>query len=400
MASLAVEKLSRLHDRAMASFIVDDVHGQDGDSAAAFRTFKNWCGENGLRGECSLILGLKRDKAGMAYQLHPDYVRDVREAGEQKLFDSYMEIMTHLFLFDFTTGMMRSEGPHEGVWLLNEAVPPEEYVGYFTAITEWAAQLGLKVNGLTIPGCGCPACVEFKKNRRIGPLTSAHLNPGVAQALLSLAEAGRLATPVAGTFIGSERSGMAGVKVLAEWGPHAVYDIPPAVAHDHLARWDNDKQYIDVDAYITSDGSSGRLANLIALNSQTLIYYGHWQGLRPDTGLGFQPFQQVFQRLTRNYADRIEWMRPTAIAAYVHTWRHLQILPSAGVTGRSAERNGFDLQLPFAVTEPISLRVRGSSRVQIRTPSGVLIRPWKAFDGEACAIFDLVPVPGRYEFVP
>lgn len=396
MAHLGIEKLPRLHDRAMASFIVDDVHGQDADSALAFRKFRDWCGDNGLRGECSLILGLKRDGAGAPLPLHEDYMKDAREADEKQLFDAYMEIMTHSYLFDFARGAMRTDGTHEGIWLLNETVSPEEYLAYFTGIVDRAAQHGLKVNGLTIPGCGCPACVAHKQARRMKPLSSAHLNPGVAQALLALAEAGRLATPVAGTFIGSMWSGMAGVTCLAERGAHAIYDIPPGVPGDHFARWENDSQYIDIDKYITSDGAGGRLPELLRLDSPTLIYYGHWQGLRPDNGLGFPAFQTVFQRLTRFHGDGIEWLRPTAIASYIHTWRHLEVQSSAGGPG---ERNGFTLRLPFAATQPISLRVRGSSRVNIRTPDGKVIHPWKAFDGEACAIFDLVPVTGRYEYL-
>lgn len=404
MTRLTVEKLPRFHDRAMTAFIVDDVHGQDPESAAAFRAFRDACADRGLRGECSLILGLKRDAGGAPLPLMPDYIRDAREADDKKIFDAYMEIMTHGFLFDFGNGCIAADGPHEGVWLLDETVVPEAYQEYFRNIVGMARQFDLKVNGLTIPGCGCAACVAHKKSRRIAPLTAAHLNPGVAQALLGLAAKNQLATPVAGTFMGTVKSGPADAMVLAENGPYAVYDLPPGVAGDHLGRWDNDRKYVDVDQYLNADGDGGRLAELIAQDTRTLIYYGHWQGLRPDQGVGFQPFLEVARRLSVFYAERIEWMRPSAIAAYTHACRHTQLRPAKALLGAfsdiSPEAEPFELRIPFAATHPVSFRVRGSAQVKLRGPDKKMIAPWKTFPAENCAIFDLSPVSGRYEILP
>ncbi|MGH7143871.1 MAG: hypothetical protein ACREJ2_06990 [Planctomycetota bacterium] len=400
----AVEKLPRFHDRAMAAFIVDDVHGQDAASAAAFRAFRDWCGENGLRGETSLILGYRRDAEGSPLPLHPDYVRDLRQADQKKLFDAYMEVMTHGNRFDFGNGRIGLTGPHEGIWLLDESVAIEEYAAYFKNIAGMAAQYDLKVNGLTIPGCGCAACVAFKKGRRIAPLHAGCLNSGVALALLQMAQKGALATPLAGTFMGTVKAGPADVAVLAENGAHAVYDLPPGVSGDSFGRWDNDSKYVDPDVYVTADGTGGRLAELIAQGTRTLIYYGHWQGLRPDQGVGFAAFREVARRLATFYADRIEWMRPTAIAAYVHAWRHTELRPGPNLLGAFADTSPdgqlFELRIPFAAAHPISLRVRGSAQVKIRTPAKKFLTPWKVFPAEQCAIFDLTPETGRYEVLP
>ena len=44
------------------------------------------------------------------------------------------------------------------------------------------------------------------------------------------------------------------------------------------------------------------------------LFHMHWQGLNPQTGLGWEPFQQMIDRLTSRYGDRIVWQKPSEIA--------------------------------------------------------------------------------------
>ena len=176
--------------------------------------------------------------------------------------------------------------------------------------------------------------------------------------------------------------------MLVEDGPFAVYDVPPGVSHDKFGRWDNDPAYIDGDYYLTADGQGGRFAQLLALQSPTMVCYGHWQSLRPDHGLGWATLQEVARRVTAHHADRLVWLRPTEIAAYRHTERHTELWPAD---------QGFELKIPFAPPHALTFRLRGARVATLTTPSGVRLEPWRQEPGDA-TLFDLWPEPGQYRW--
>jgi len=387
---LAVEKLTRHRDRAMASFIIDDVFGTTPGDADAYKRFSEWVEHAGLRGEASALLGYKRSENGRALPTDPGFAAEVARASHGHL-DAFMEVMSHQHLYDFAADRMTTSGPHEGVWMLDVTREVDEYLSYFENIARRAQSLGFRHAGLTIPGCGCAACVDFKKRNHV-QVNAGRMNPNVYQALLKLLKAGQLEGLVCGLFIGAVGEGPADVAMQIEDGAHAVYDIPPGVRGDHFGRWDNDPQYIKLDHYLSADGRSGRLPELLAQGSRTLIYYGHWQSLRPDSGVGFAGFQEIAARLKKYFASEIVWMRPTEIAAFRHTERHTQVRSIN--SGRA-----FSLAIPFAPLHALTFRVRGSAKLKLRSPSGVELAPREAFPGEACALFEFLPENGRYEIL-
>ena len=384
---LSIEKLSRFRNRVMASFIVDDLTAVNPEDAAAFIQFSQWVQQAGLKGEMSLIIGLRRSAEGRALPLHPDYVAERARAASY--LDAYMEIMTHNLLYDFSADRIRADGPHEGIWMHDRARPMEEYLDYFRHIAARARDLGLRPAGLTLPGCGCPACVDFYNRQRLAE-HAYNLNPAALEALLAVTAEGLLAGPVCGLFVGRNPLGPADVHVLAEEGGHAVYDVPPGVPSDLFGRWDRNPAHVNPDAYVSPDGQGGRLAQLLAQHTRTVVVYGHWQSLRPDTGIGNAAFREVAARLARFHGDEIVWMRPTEIAAYRHTERHTELRLAAD--GRS-----FTLAIPFAPLHPLTFRVLGAKRVKIRTPAGQLLRPDEPT--VAGALFSFLPEPGRYEIL-
>lgn len=386
--SFGVDKLSRYRNRAMASFIVDDVYGVSAEDADVYKRFSAWAESAGVRGECSAILGLKRDESGRALPPHPAWAAEVARASSKHL-DAFMEVMTHQFLYDFAADRMRTDGPHEGVWMLDATRESAEYRAYFEGIAARAHGAGLRHSGLTIPGCGCGPCVDFKKRNHIR-VDAGRFNPEVFRALLQLLKEKTFASSVLGLFVGTIDAGPADVQLMLEDGPHAIYDVPPGVRGDHFGRWDNLPEFLDLDQYISADGARGRLPELLAQNTRTLVYYGHWQSLRPDRGIGFTGFQEVAARLAKHYGNALVWMRPTEIAAYRHTERHTQL--RAEPDGRA-----FTLALPFAPLHPLSLRVRGGANVRLRAPSGKELAPSEKLPGEASALFELLPETGRYE---
>jgi hypothetical protein len=409
--SFIVEKLLRYRDRAMAAFIMDDLSGALPEDAAAFKRFSQWVCEAGLTGECSVILGLRRTEAGKALPLAPGFAQDLLAAKDH--LDPYMEVMTHSGLYDFAADRIREGSPHEGIWLLDRSRPLEEYVEYFRHIAARAHAEGIRHAGLTLPGCGCQPCADFYTMHRIR-WNAIELSPMVNQALLQVMSEGLLAGSACGVFVGSDVAGPADTHLLDERGAFGVYDLPPGVEGDHFGRWDNDPAYRDPDFYITPDGQGGRLPQLLAQGTRTLIYYGHWQSLRPDRGIGFQAFGEVAARLNRHHAGRIVWMRPSQIAAYRHTERHTEVRPAgdgaagAGPSEATSRPKGaatgpqsFELRIPFAPLHPVSFRVSGGPSmgpgVRIRTPDGKVLSPVDRTD--AGAIFDLLPANGRYDIL-
>lgn len=386
--SLGIEKLPRYRNRAMASFIVDDVYGVMAQDADAYKRFSEWAESAGVRGELSAILGIMRDESGRALPPHPAWTAEVARASTKHL-DAFMEVMTHRFLYDFAADRMRTDGPHEGVWMLDAARESAEYLAYFQGIAKRAHAAGIRHSGLTIPGCGCAPCVDFKKRNHMR-VEAGRFNPEVYRALLQMLKESVFASPVFGLFVGTTDAGPADVQLMLEDGPHAIYDVPPGVRGDHFGRWDNLPEFLDLDQYISAGGARGRLPELLAQQTRTLVYYGHWQSLRPDSGIGFSGFQEVAARLAKHYGNEIVWMRPTEIATYRHTERHTQLRTEPG--GRA-----FSLSIPFAPLHELSLRVQGSASVRLRAPSGKELAPSEKLPGEACAIFNLLPENGRYE---
>jgi hypothetical protein len=385
--NVAIEKVARFCNRAMASFVVDDFTAVTPQEAGAFADFSRWVRESGLKGECSVILGMRRTAEGRALPLDAGFVAEWQRARTH--IDSYMEVMTHNYLYDFAADRMKNGGPHEGVWLLDRTRPMEEYRQYFRQIAGRAAAAGVRHAGLTLPGCGCQACVEFYRGNHLSG-EACEFNPAVYQALLSVAEEGLLAGPMCGLFVGRNALGPADANVMAERDGAAVYDLPPGVSGDFMGRWDRNPNYINVDAYISADGQGGRLPQLLAQETRTLIIYGHWQSLQPG-GIGFPVLQEVAARLARHHGRQIIWMRPTEIMAYRHTERHTELRPSAD--GRS-----FTLAMPFAPLHVLTLRVLGEQDVKLRAPSGAMLSAHERT--AAGAMFNVMPENGRYEILP
>lgn len=391
---LDIECCVRYRARVMASFIVDDVYAATDAEAAAYLRFSEWVESAGLRGQASAMLGFARDASGRAVPTHPAFAKELARASSAHL-EAHMEIFTHGRLYDFAADCMRTDGPHEGIWLRDRDRAEAEYRAYFEGIAVRAHALGIRHAGLTLPGCGCAECIAFKKERGVSSRAE-DLNPGVARALLGLAKEGRLLSPAVTLFIG-KAEGPADAFCQREDGRFAVYDVPPCVNGDRFGRWENDPQFIDLDAYLSPDGRRGELVDALARGSHTLVWYGHWQSIRPDTGVGFAPFGELAERVRKHFGEKIVWMRPSQIAAYRHTQRHLSLTKVGAGEGN---RLAFELALPFEPLHEVTLRVTGSAKAKLRAPQGEVLSPSETRPGEAKSYFTLWPKNGRYEVLP
>ncbi|NPV08277.1 MAG: hypothetical protein HPY83_10010 [Anaerolineae bacterium] len=288
------------------SFFLDDVAPyaaglKDGSGrplpvdGEALRNFLDYVRETKIAGAVSVIPGmfglLSRStdphERGFAAVL-PELVRYP--------VDPHMEIMTHDRLFDFGLGTVREDGPTEMEWLDDHSISVDEYRDYFRGTIAARRDLGVTYAGMTTPG------------------THPNMNPNVWQALLDVVEEGGFGREAVAVFAVVEPElPQSAARLMASRGRYRVFDLPSAT-QDFLARWVNSPELIEVDYYLTPEGE-GRLADLIRSGSPTAVMHMHWQGVNPQHGVGWRPFQQVIERLNSVYSDRIRWRRPSEIVA-------------------------------------------------------------------------------------
>jgi hypothetical protein len=296
-------------EKTVLSFYVDDTNPYDAPPEA-FKIFLDFVSGEGAAGEASLILGYNWKEHG--HIRHPltdfqaAYLSQVQRAYVCGI-DTHCELYTHDGLFDFQTDCMPAGALHEGVWLFEPAVSLEEYEAYFSHILRQGEALGLRYTGLTWPGCDCPAC-----SRRYQQLREAGVNdpnPNFWQALLSLAKAGRFRGRSVPCFFGEDLP-EAQAHLMAADGMYGVYTLSPN-AGDHFGVWLNDPQFVHADYYITADGQSGRIVELVRSRAPYALFFTHWQGLNPVNGVGWTAFTQVIQRIQKHLRDQVVWMRPS-----------------------------------------------------------------------------------------
>jgi hypothetical protein len=89
-------------------------------------------------------------------------------------------------------------------------------------------------------------------------------------------------------------------------------------AEDNFGIWENSKDHVDPDYYITEDGKSGIIIRHLENDSPYCIWYMHWQGVNPDNGNGWEAFKTVAGRIRKHISDKVEWMRPADIVTAYH----------------------------------------------------------------------------------
>jgi len=295
------------------SFYCDDT-GPHVAGAKAFEDFLDYCDSQGLAGESSAILGMR----GHSISRNPNgeekaYLEQVARASRCGI-DTHMELMTHQGLFDFDADRPQEAAIHEGLWLHEPGITVEEYQRYFASIIAEGRRAGVRFTGLTWPGCGCDACTRRYAELR----ASGHNdpNPAVWEALLNLAKKGEFGGRAVPCFFNSSESDY-GIHRKASDGEYAVYDLMPN-AGDHFGIWENNPKRVDPDYYITEDGKSGIIVRHIQSGAPYCIWYAHWQGLNPATGVGWPAFMTVVERIRRHLPDRVVWMRPSEVSDRYH----------------------------------------------------------------------------------
>lgn len=295
--------------KTVLSFYVDDTNPYVAPPAA-FAQFLDFVAGEGAAGESSVILGYDWEGHGELSApreaVEEAYAEQARRAFACGI-DSHCELYTHYWRYNFAEQRREVGGIHEGLWLYEPAVSAAEYEAYFAHILDHGERIGLRFSGLTWPGCGCAVC-----RGRYAELHAAGIsqpNPGVWQALLNLARAGRFRGPNVVTFFDTEVE-LARATRTAGDGAHGVYTLPPN-ADDRFGDWRNDPNHVDADYYISADGQTGKIVEIARAGEPYCVFYTHWQGLNPANGCGWDAFTQVVRRVNQHLREQVAWMRPS-----------------------------------------------------------------------------------------
>jgi hypothetical protein len=297
-------------DKTILSFYCDDTNPYCAPPEA-FKIFLDFAASEGIAGEASVIFGYEWVEHGLVSRpttaAQSAYLEQVRRAFSCGI-DSHFELMTHWGLFDFTRQQIPPDAIHEGLWLCEPAISIDAYESYFHAILSEGERIGVRFTGVTQPGCSCEAC-----KHRYQQINSSETrpNPGVWQALLNLAKKGEFCGVTVPCFFGGAYEG-ATTTLMASDGVYGVYDLPPNT-EDRFGLWLNNRDWVDPDYYITSDGQGGRFVDLVHAHAPYCLFYAHWQGLNPVNGVGWEAFTQVVHRVQKYLHHEIVWMRPSKL---------------------------------------------------------------------------------------
>jgi hypothetical protein len=291
------------------SFYIDDTapYGLPPD---AFKRFLDFVLSEGIAGESSVILGRFEKDYGLLSRPTSDlqraYIEQLHRAFECGI-DLHMELMTHQGRYDFQKDCVPDGAIHEGIWLYEPAVSVEEYESYFGNIIAEGEKIGVRFTGMTWPGCGCSVCqTRYAELRKDGLY---RINPNVWQALLNLAKHGKFRGRTVPCFA-DDSSLQAKTRLTCRDGDYGVYDLVPN-ADDKLGSYTNERAEVDLDYYISADGESGRIVELVRGGASYCLFFAHWQGMNPANGAGWEAFTQLVARVKTFLGDQVVWMRPS-----------------------------------------------------------------------------------------
>ena len=296
--------------RTALSLFVDDTHFDPPDQVARLLAF---CQDLGVRGKLSLIsafdcLALGETFGMAAGAAQPAFLTALQGASARG-FDVHMELMTHDVLWDFAAGHLHSGGPCEGIWLYDPEVSRADYTAYFGAVLDHAARSGVTINGVSVPGCDCARCADTWADLQ----ARGHhvVSANAVSALLGLAVEGRFGVPVVALY-SDEADASHPTALLRSQGRFAVYDARLDMSVQDRIGFDG---RLDADFYISADGKSGRIAELVLSGADQCFFCAHWFSMNPSEGEGWQVFQEILHRIHDTLADRIAWVTPSAYGA-------------------------------------------------------------------------------------
>jgi hypothetical protein len=277
------------------------------------REFGDFCVEQGVRGKYSMVpypacVGwLDRDLPGWSKQDLAESLQIHRDLIAPR-FDLTPEMVTHTRVIDIKTNRPMAQ---VNATTMENQYPPKkksadelaEYIAYALRILKNAE---LPCTGVTTPGGFGNAC-------------KSELSQAMRQAVTDVFQA---EIPFYFKYIADDKEGthprlehVEGViGADAATTPKLVVNVPASTG-DWFGSWDGD-QVPQPDKYITADGSSGRMAELIE-RGEPAVMFGHWAGLYSNgSKRGLVAAKRVITTLNEKYHDCTIWMKSSEMARY------------------------------------------------------------------------------------
>jgi hypothetical protein len=224
---------------------------------------------------------------------------DLVRSGLEPNFDITPEILTHTRALDLASGALVGES--EQAWMAEQDLAG--LTAYMSAATRLLREAGFISAGITQP-------VSFSGSR-------ADYARATLEAVRSVG-----GPPVTFFFIDEYTDGPPfrepEVVLLDRERGEAVVDIGNTCPEFCWFTQQPEGRQADetADRFITADGASGRLVDLIA-NDAWLILVCHWQSLYSDgTRAGLLALDEAWTRLARHQGSRLHWMKTSDIARY------------------------------------------------------------------------------------
>ncbi len=273
------------------------------------RKFADWATENGVKGKYSIVpfpacVGrLDREIPGWSQRNLQDSIKLVREHITPN-WDIHPEMVTHTRIIDTKTGHPYPEISPRFMenWDWCNGRSTDEIADYMSYALTILKNIGLPCEGVTTPG-------GFGSKAR----------PQLAQASFESCRS-VFNAEIPHYFRDLFDKGEQSVAPIVQNASGLDSDDPRCVVHiigctgDWTGGW-NCITPTGADAFITADGKSGRMVEVIQRGEPAIIVC-HWTGIYWNgLEIGFEIFREVVKRLHATF-DHLHWMKLSEISRY------------------------------------------------------------------------------------
>ncbi len=307
------------------------------------REFGEWCGEHGVKGKYSIVpypacVGwLDRELPGWSRQDLQSSLKLVRDLMVPN-WDIHPEMITHTRVIDLKTGR-----PVEAI---NPSTMENSYPQDQKSVDELAAYLAyalrllkncdLPCEGITTPG-GFGSRVKDKLPLAVDQAVRDVYGVDLPHYFKYVRTGDQNNEPVMEAVRGEDTN-----------QPMLTVNVPAGTG-DWYGGWQGDRTP-EPDRYLSRDGQSGRLAELIK-RRQPATFLCHWPGMLCNgTRAGFRAFQRNVMTLNEVHGDDIVWMKLSEIARYEAAKK---------LTRLRFNEDRLQLSAPFA-TEDFTIHLSGN----------------------------------------
>jgi len=308
---------------------------------AFVREFGEWAAASGVKGKFSIVpfpacVGrLDRGLPGWSQVELRDSLELIRTVMLPR-WDIHPEMVTHTRVIDLSTGAPHADYSPRFMenweWTTGRSV--DEIGSYLAFALRILREVGLPCEGITTPG-------GFG-NRALPQLSQAS---GEALRDVFQTEVPHYFRHVIDQGTDSVSPRVEYVRGLEGSDPRCVVSVI-ACTGDWTGGWDCTEP-VGADRFITADGRSGRLVEVIERGEPALLL-AHWTGVYWNgQKLGLRIFQEVVRRLHQRF-DHLVWMKLSEIARY---WAAREL------TRIETTPNGIQLLAPYSCSD-FTLRIQ------------------------------------------